>query len=957
MIKQVLLNEVSYDDLFVIVPSKYELYYKKKFLNENINLLTLRNFLIKCYDGDKRLVKKEENFIIMYDSLKTVTSTLSLYKDDLSYSFVNELISTYKGYKTHRLKRSTKVQDLKLIYDTYEKKLLDSGLINEYLLYLHVLNSYKFNGKYLILNLDDMEEEVYSLIEKMSCYGEVLLSKNVYNQSTIKELYKLGVKFDNEKNTSKKVANYKVLNDISDEVAFVNNDISKKIINGASLDEFLIVTDDVNLYYPYFKTLFNHPFTKRYDSGELTSRFIQIFCDFLKGDFSSKNVVSLLKLGLTSEEDEIINKIDNYVYLWNLEDEAFYKTFFLNPSGDKKSFSESDIKNLEEINSAKERIVTPIKYLLENLLNETSVTEILKNIYVYLSEEKIIEKLFKNDYEGASSFINVLDYINDYLKDGNLKDVLTILLGIPFKCVKYEKGQNVVCLENINDAIYDDKKFVYVMNAKSDSFPSSFNVKGLLTHDDIKEEYLSILLEKHDDNEDYFFKKAILNPDVTITYHKLGTDLKLKNPSPYLKEAYLKEVYLDKFYDAKMLKMNYSIMLSEEKIEPFISEDFCKINKAKENDLNYKILKETASLVYGDDITLSPSQIEAYAKCPFYHFCEKNIKLKVREKYAFDNRRIGTFMHYVLERVLKNDFDKVNLENVGNLISKYTKEYLNENKVLTKKTDLYVIKKLGIDASLIIKNMLKEMDISYFKPRYFEFKIDDQNIIKPLVLKLDSGLLKVNGIADRIDVYEDDKNYYYRIIDYKTGDKKFRLDDVLMGLNLQMLLYLLAIKQNKNNVTDKKLIPSAILYYPAMVKESLVSRALSDDEKRNLTYNALKMNGIINKDEGVISALGGDFIGDFISVMTRGKINEEYLFDGDDLDAIFGKMTSVVKLFGNELKNGLIGANPIGGRIDSCAYCKYASVCRFDSKLSKKRKPQNFKNSEVIMMLEGDFDA
>ena len=957
MIKIVSMEDIlKADNLTVIIPSKYEIYYKRKLLNKSFNLLTLKNFLLNSYDGNKHLVTKEENYIIMYDALKNVSDKLTLYKNDLS--IVNDLISTYKDFKMLSLNDSDKIKDLSLIYEAYEKRLDDHLLINEWLLYFYVLEKASFNNSYLVLNVCDMDDVIYPLIKKMNEEGEVSLFLGGENKNTIDELKKFGLEIkENIEDVMKKEINYKVLNDVSDEVEFISNDVSKRIMDGASYNDFLIVTNALEDYYPYFDTLFNHPFSKKEVTGTLTNRFVKLFCMILEGDFSSKNFISLLKLGLINESSIMVDKFDNYVYSWNLEDEDFYKAFTHNPNGDKNKLSEIDKSDLERLNEAKDNVITPIKYLLENLVEERSTTEILKNIYTYLSEEGIIEKLFYEDYEGALKLTNTLDYINDYLgEETALSDVLNILKNVSFETSKITLMNDTVTISSLKDAPFFNKKYVYIIGAQNDLIPMRFNIKGLLDEYDVLEESLTNLLEKHEKDEHFYFYRLIQSDSVTITNHKLGLDLKLKLPSSYLNDLNLKKITYDKLYDKHLIRMDYALKLSDDRMMPYDDETFNKIIESNKNDLNYTILENTAFKLYGNDIFLSPSQIETYAKCPFAHFCEKGLKLKIKEKYVFDNRKIGTFVHFILEKIIRNDFDKVNEKNILDFVIKYEDEYLSENEI-TDETVKYVIKKLGFNAVLIIKNILKETDVSLFKPKYFEFKIDDNNIIKPIVINFDDKKLTISGIADRIDVYEDEDKYYYRIIDYKTRDKKFRLDDILMGLNLQMLLYLLAIKENKDNITKKKLAPSAILYYPAGVKECTSSRGISIEEKSKLIDDRLKMNGLVNRDKDVLNALGEEQIGDFISVTTRGKLNEEYLFDNESLDLIFGKAKSVIKNFASQITKGQIYANPIGGRIDSCAYCKYASVCKFDEKVSKKRKPMNFKNSEVLMMLEGDSDA
>ena len=47
----------------------------------------------------------------------------------------------------------------------------------------------------------------------------------------------------------------------------------------------------------------------------------------------------------------------------------------------------------------------------------------------------------------------------------------------------------------------------------------------------------------------------------------------------------------------------------------------------------------------------------------------------------------------------------------------------------------------------------------------------------------------INGMIDRIDSYEDDSGYYIRIIDYKTGNKDFSIQEIKEGSSVQLSLY------------------------------------------------------------------------------------------------------------------------------------------------------------------------
>ena len=53
---------------------------------------------------------------------------------------------------------------------------------------------------------------------------------------------------------------------------------------------------------------------------------------------------------------------------------------------------------------------------------------------------------------------------------------------------------------------------------------------------------------------------------------------------------------------------------------------------------------------------------------------------------------------------------------------------------------------------------------------------------------------------DRVDGWEKDDKLYLRVVDYKSGKKKFDLANVKMGLDIQMLLYLFALEKEGKEI-------------------------------------------------------------------------------------------------------------------------------------------------------------
>lgn len=940
------INNLS--DYEIIIPSNYDLYYKELFVNENITFNTVRNFLINNYDGSKKLINDTQKYILMKQVFNSVKKSLLVYKDVTSSRFITDLINTYDDFKSYTLIKNDKTNDLSKIYGEYEKIILSNNLINEKLLLDEVMKNNHFTSKYLFLSVQLPSLDTIKLINKMKDEGCVLLDCDTINNNYLK--CKLG--FDKKDVSLDKETYFKALNDIYDEVSFVNNLISKNIYEGLSYDDILIVCDK-DTYIPYFDLLLNHPFNNSKKTGVLTSRFIKILCDILSGCFSSDNFINLLKLGLFNISDKKIDSLDNYVYSWNLEDKNFYEEFTYNPTGNKKNFSSFDIKKLDSLNKIKDDVISPIRTLLENVINESDKTQILRYFYMYLDCEGIMEKLFEKDSEGALKLVNVFNDMNNYLNsNASFSEIIEVLKNISFESDKTEVYQDTITISNLEDFVLEGKKIVYFLGATNEFLPKEFKPSHLISTYDIDKDNLNELVLDNKNKWDYLFSHLILFKNVYVTTLKLGNDLKLKEASVMLNKVIKKDIEIAEIYDRKSMIKDYAIKLSNKKINKVCDDYFCKINEVNHHNLNLRIPSNTALKLYSKTLNVSPSSIETYAKCPFYHFILYGLKLKVKEKYLFDSREVGTFVHYLLENVIKNDIDNIKEGNTYEIIKKYSLSYLKDNgKIMDNKTK-YLIEELSKSTSNVINMIVSEQEKSRFKPTFFELKIDDNSTVTPLSVKLLNGTLNINGIVDRVDTYQDDETFYYRIIDYKTGEKKFRLDEVLMGLNLQMLIYLLAIK-NSHSFTDKKMIPSALLYYPALLKESKSSRGLTLEEKEKSVYDRLKMNGIINSSGDVLDLFGED-LKCYTDSFVRDKLSFEKVFSMDDINNVFEYMINTIKTIGNNILDGKISVSPVE---DGCKYCKFSSICKFDKKIDKTRKIKSYKNTEVYQMLEGDNNA
>ena len=84
----------------------------------------------------------------------------------------------------------------------------------------------------------------------------------------------------------------------------------------------------------------------------------------------------------------------------------------------------------------------------------------------------------------------------------------------------------------------------------------------------------------------------------------------------------------------------------------------------------------------------------------------------------------------------------------------------------------------------------------------------------------------MRGSIDRVDIYNDENGKrYVRIVDYKTGGKDFDLASLYHGLNMQMLIYLLALVDTDNEFNrDGELISAGVMYMPAKYVDNFMPR-------------------------------------------------------------------------------------------------------------------------------------
>ena len=200
---------------------------------------------------------------------------------------------------------------------------------------------------------------------------------------------------------------------------------------------------------------------------------------------------------------------------------------------------------------------------------------------------------------------------------------------------------------------------------------------------------------------------------------------------------------------------------------------------------------------------MSASRVERLRSCHFAYFMEYGLKAKARRAAAFDAPQIGTFLHYLLEHVTRTCWTGAALpqwgeEDLHALVRRYIEQYAAEvlqNLEGRNARFRYLFARLRNTAYAVVDQIAEEMRCSDFVPLAFELSFGERGELPAVTVSEPDAELRIGGKVDRVDGWVKDNRLYLRVVDYKSGKKAFDLAAVRMGLDIQMLLYLFALKK------------------------------------------------------------------------------------------------------------------------------------------------------------------
>lgn len=774
------------------------------------------------------------------------------------------------------------------------------------------------------------------------------------------------------------------------EIDYVAQTIHNLVKNcGYKYNEIGIIAEDIEKYSEDCKVICN-----KYDiplfvdekkelNQNILIKFILSLLDIFAQNWSYESVFNYLKIGLLDIDKEKIYLLENYCIKWGIKGNKWIK-----------EFAYEQINDIQELlENIRIQIVKPLLEFKSSISTNRTATQITKQIYKFIIDNKINEildlKLKEyNNLEISAEYntsykllISVLEDIVNVFKDEKItyekyKELLQVGLN-SCELGKIPATQDQVIFGDTERTRSNKLRVLFVIGINDGTFPKVNKVEGYLNDDDrdillnsgielaknskdsLYEEQFNIyrtlttpeeklfLSYSSSDKEGASIRPSILIkkisrmfPNISIESDIIEKKHCLTNSKASFEEAL--NTYKE-YLDGKELSSEW-----EELIRYFYKKDKNRFKRAisgiyytnKAQDIS----SENIEKLYGGTLKTSVSRLESYRKCPFSFHLTYGLKLKEKQELKIEAIDTGSFMHEAIDLFFKEISDQnLNLKDISDeeilkIVNKIIEELLETSRyyIFSSSAKFRLLtrrlKKVVYKSICYIVYSLKYSDFTIFGN---EIEFSNTGTFKTITLNVEGRKVEITGKIDRADTATIENKQYVRIIDYKSSSKDLDMNQVQFGLQIQLITYLDALCQQ----TD--LNPSGVLYMGLIDNIVKNAKNLSDEEIENKIRSNFKMKGLILADISVIRTMDKKLqtgLSDIIPVYISkdGQISEKKssVISKKAFDELQIQVKNIIKEISYEILKGKIDIKPYNYKKKTgCDYCKYKTICMFNTNI------------------------
>ncbi len=704
-------------------------------------------------------------------------------------------------------------------------------------------------------------------------------------------------------------------------------------------------------------------------------------------DYSYESVFRYLKSGMSDFTNEDTDYLENYVIAAGIRGRSMWKKPFYRKL---KGLEKDKIDYLERMRLA---LMEETLDFVEKMKDESlCVRQKMEVLYETLCKLEFPQKLKRKSQEAeeASDYIKAKGYENFFRELLSLVDKIVDVFGQETMSMEelsqiFDAGLETLSLTtpplSMDQTILGDLKrtrlpnikVLFVVGVNDGDLPPVPEDKGILSDEEkrILDENgisLSLNLTERVLEDEYYMYLAFSKPEdaLCLSYCQTAADGSAKRPSSlfhifkkvfdqfkvlaypeecrryYFNEEDSRELLLEglrKYYEGQEIEDGtfYSLLAYWKQEHP---KELSMLYDHMEKGIVWrKLSQDMVSDLYGEELTGSISRFEKFAECPYKFFCTYGLELYEREEFQVRSIDIGNLFHGALE------YFSEHIREEGYKWSEIPEEI--QERLLDESVEAVVKDGIRdvIDSSArnaykkkMVKRILKRtvevlrfhLKNSSFEPDRFELGFRPNDRLETTKIPLSDGhRIALQGVIDRVDICEEDDRLLVKIIDYKSGMKKFDFNELYYGLQMQLIVYLNAALEIYKNDRKKMVEPAGVFYY------HIQDPIQNEDKAGSNPMKEFQMSGYANSDGQILDYL--EHTNDsWDSIPVKRNKNGSFsktskVISTDDFHFVGEYVKDSMRKMGERIYSGEITAKPYKlGDNDACKYCPYISICGFE---------------------------
>lgn len=367
----------------------------------------------------------------------------------------------------------------------------------------------------------------------------------------------------------------------------------------------------------------------------------------------------------------------------------------------------------------------------------------------------------------------------------------------------------------------------------------------------------------------------------------------------------------------------------------------------------------------------SITRLESLAGCAYRHFVQYGLRLTERARGDVSPLHLGNLYHDILEQFVNaiiesgDDFATMTDDDIAAKVDALCETRLDayaERLGLSETQRRKTLWRARRELPFALRAQRDGLFRTSLRPHMTEQRFGDgqRNSLPALVLRIaDDREVKITGKIDRVDFVQSGPTSLAVVFDYKRSiGKRLKLHEVYHGVALQLIAYLLVLRDAGEKSGSPYIVPGGAFFMPLLTRPTRVDHPTEADANDFSPFDGLRPRGVIDFDW--IDALQADPESGAASPFAVERRQDGEISRLDHSDAVpKGVMLPLLDHVRTQLTqlaerwlDGDIRVRPtrIGHELP-CPTCVLRSICRFEHATHKTRDLPVLSRTAVVQHL------